>query len=482
MIKSIEFINYRNLANQKYIFSKPLNIIFGPNNSGKTNILDGIRLAFSAIDDNYVRVRKSDFQNSDDTKPIEINVELDCNSIPSLNYYDENGQDKCGFKVKIRKIKNDRYVKEIYHPNSTTVDHDTLKNDPKIPNIFMIPLIRIEDLYTQGLTTDISKFIESEQNYVNLKNESKNAIKQELKDKLSEFQNLCADFNQNFDIELSEPKISDEKVYIVDGEKEHNYKIGSGYKSVANIFLNTLNENYNIVLVDEIENHLHPPLIRKLLRKLREIPSTVIIGTTHSPIVINELRMEELLYFDGQRFDSLDNENKKKLNTFLHPGRAELLFSDNIILVEGYTEELILKNYLHQYNYNWSIINVAGVMFEPYIRLGELLGKHILAISDNDISNSDNRQPSARFNKLKRICTETSTRLLEMDNTLETDLFNSGYLQGCENLLKKHEKHGDIYIAKDHKKIEIAEKIIASDVDLSEWHIISEIKNEFGNN
>ena len=42
MIKSIEFSNYRNL-NQKFLFDEKLNIIFGNNNSGKTNLLDGIR-------------------------------------------------------------------------------------------------------------------------------------------------------------------------------------------------------------------------------------------------------------------------------------------------------------------------------------------------------------------------------------------------------------------------------------------------------
>ena len=41
----------------------------------------------------------------------------------------------------------------------------------------------------------------------------------------------------------------------------------------------------------------------------------------------------------------------KKLNTFLHPGRNELMLADNIILVEGYTEEVLLKYYLSYNNY-----------------------------------------------------------------------------------------------------------------------------------
>lgn len=93
MIKSVEFINYRNL-NQKFVFNDILNIIFGNNNFGKTNLLDGTRLAFSTITNDYYKLSKSDFKDSDDTVPITIKVELEVDSIPSLNFFDENGKKK----------------------------------------------------------------------------------------------------------------------------------------------------------------------------------------------------------------------------------------------------------------------------------------------------------------------------------------------------------------------------------------------------
>ena len=481
MIKSIEFINYRNL-NEKFEFNETINIIFGYNNSGKTNLLDGIRLAFSTITNDYIKVSKSDFKNSDDTIPINIKVELEDNTIPSLNFYDETGKMKCGFNVLIKRTQSGRYIREVSHLNNTSIDFEVLREDCNIPNIYMIPLARIEDIYTNGLVTGISNFIDSEEKYRNLKNDSKNSIKEEIKTKREKFQNFCKKFNQNLDIELSEPKISDEKVYIVDGEKEHNYRIGSGYRSIANIILNTLNENYNIILIDEIENHLHPALIRTLIRELRDVKNTIIIGTTHSPVVINELNMEELIDISGKRLSNLDETNKKKLNTFLHPGRSELLLADNIILVEGYTEELLLNNYLYKNNFNWTIVNVAGIMFEPYIELSTYLDKKVIVISDNDKSLSENLESSERFNNLKSLCDEKNIKLLEVDNTLETDLYNNEYLKNYMNLLKQHDKHNEIYIAKKNRKTEIAEKLIMDNVDISNWHIIKDIKNEFEGN
>ena len=480
MIKSVTFKNFRNLDG-KYEFNNTLNVIIGKNNSGKTNLLDGIKLAFSTITNDYFKISDSDFKDSEDNNVIKISVELQYNSISSLNF-DDNGQNKCGFITCIKKTKSGRYIKTFSLLNGTNIDVDIVREDECIPNLYLIPLIRVEDIYTAGLTTGISTFIDSEERYKELKDDSKKAIKQELASKVNRFKELCKKFNENLDIELTDPKISDEKVYIVDGNKEHNFHIGSGYKSIANIMLNTLDENFNIILIDEIENHLHPALIRTLIRELRNVANTIIISTTHSSVVINELKMEEIIDISGTSINSLNETYIKKLNTFLHPGRNELMLADNIILVEGYTEEVLLKHYLSKNNYNWTIINVAGVMFEPYIQLASLLNKKVIVVSDNDKLLSDNQESSSRFSNLKLICTEKNIKLIEIENTLETDLYINGFLNNCNDLLEKHKKYPEFYVAKHKKKVEIAERLIENDIDLSNWHAIEEIENGFKSN
>lgn len=484
MIKNIEFIDYRNL-NGKYNFNKNINMLFGKNNTGKTNLLDGIRLAFSAITQDYFKINKSDFKDSDDSKIIEIKVELDKDSIPSLNYYENDTIIKCGFKLTIRKTQSGRYVREVTHYNGTNIDYEILREDPNLPNLYMIPLVRIDDIFTNDLTTNISTFLNSEEKYLELKNNSRDAIKIEMKDKIEAFQNFCSKFEQNLNIEISDPKITDEKVYIVNDDNsgmEHSYKIGSGYKSIANIILNTMSEKYNIILIDEIENHLHPSLIRTLIRMLREIKNITIVATTHSSVVINELNLDEILDVCGNSLDKLKDFNKKKLDIFLNPGRSELMMADNIIMVEGYTEEILLNYYLYNNNRNWTIVNVAGVMFEPYIDLAKILRKRIVVISDNDISNSDEKQKSSRFINLEKLCLDEKVKLIEINNTLETDLYENGFLENYSSLLKRHKKHEDIIIAKDGKKTEIALSLIGDKIDLSTWHVVRELEDEFESN
>ena len=204
IIKSIEFFNFRNLKGKYTFGDNNLNVIIGKNNSGKTNLLDGIKFAFSTITNEYFKISQSDFYNSNDERNIIIKVELFDESIPTFEYYEKDQQGKeqkhCGFMVTVKKTQTGRYVKDIALLNGSNVDFDILREDEKIPNVFVIPLQRIDEIYTSGLVTGISKFIESEEKYHELKEDSKKKIKDVIKDKVEKFQSFCKKFNQNLDM------------------------------------------------------------------------------------------------------------------------------------------------------------------------------------------------------------------------------------------------------------------------------------------
>ncbi len=62
------------------------------------------------------------------------------------------------------------------------------------------------------------------------------------------------------------------------------------------VILTALEQNPNILLIDEIENSLHPELIEFLISTLKESEACVFI-TTHSPIVLNLVEPEEVFIF-----------------------------------------------------------------------------------------------------------------------------------------------------------------------------------------
>ena len=64
-----------------------------------------------------------------------------------------------------------------------------------------------------------------------------------------------------------------------------------------------------IVLIDEVDLHLHPIWQKTILRTLQNIfPLVQFIVTTHSPSVISSAKSENLLILDGNSCKSFDYE------------------------------------------------------------------------------------------------------------------------------------------------------------------------------
>jgi predicted ATP-binding protein involved in virulence len=81
----------------------------------------------------------------------------------------------------------------------------------------------------------------------------------------------------------------------------------------ANPGIKTL-DGEGVVLIDELELHLHPTWQREAVDKLRRIfPKIQFIATTHSPFVIQSLRQGELVNLEPKEFD------------FMHPVSTDVL-------------------------------------------------------------------------------------------------------------------------------------------------------------
>ena len=72
--------------------------------------------------------------------------------------------------------------------------------------------------------------------------------------------------------------------------------------------------------------------------------------------------------------------------------------------------------------------------------------------------------------------------LVQVYNTLETELYKEGFLNGFDDLLKKKSETRDYMVAKSKRKTEIALKIIEDGVDLSNWRVIESIEDAFRGN
>ena len=82
---------------------------------------------------------------------------------------------------------------------------------------------------------------------------------------------------------------------------------------------NVLTETEGIVLIDEVDLHLHPTWQKRILKDLMEIfPKVQFIVSTHAPEVINSVKRESVVVLkDCGVWEAADETYGKDANTIL---------------------------------------------------------------------------------------------------------------------------------------------------------------------
>ncbi len=164
-----------------------------------------------------------------------------------------------------------------------------------------------------------------------------------------------------------------------------------------------LKDNYSsprILLIEELEAHLHPQIQIKVLKYLEQQASAndiQIIITTHSTTIAAATPIKNIICLNIIKGGSIDvtalkncklKENVEKfINRWLDTTKSTLLFSKGVVLVEGLAEAMLIPKlaeiYLKEYqekNKNKkiplsleeagvSVINMNGILFHYFLQL-----------------------------------------------------------------------------------------------------------------
>jgi len=382
--------NYRSISTAYKLPLTDYTIIVGPNNEGKSNILKGLALALSFLSGSRMtRFRKSGIMylgrrmerfdyNWDRDFPINLQTSKPEGRSEFTCEFELNETELQEFKRKI-KVNLNSNLKAKVSIGKEDVKFDFLMKgkgkaslNKKRPEIFnfinekillqYIPAIRTSDLAINivenllarelSILEDKEEFKEVVKTINKLQQPILRKISNSLKKSISSFipdvKKVSIKTRENVSRLIS----SSCSVYIDDGIETDLKLKGDGIISLTAISLlqhsskqGSLNKDL-ILLLEEPESHLHPKAIHNLKKVLYEISKdNQVIITTHSPIIIERLKVKNNIIVQNGKAQTAKNINEIRQS-------LGITMSDNlssaylVLLVEGEEDITILKSWL----------------------------------------------------------------------------------------------------------------------------------------
>jgi predicted ATP-binding protein involved in virulence len=331
-VKKVSLTYYRGAQDLSMELNPQLNVFVGVNGSGKSTVLDAVAIMLSWAVSRINRagasgrpIVESDITNGKSTSSIELSCEAEGRTIEWKLSKVRKGHAASEGKSNLQEL--NEYTKDIQNKISETSEKVNLPIFDYYPvnrAVLDIPL-RIRGKHSFGLLTayegaltsgaDFRTFFEWFREREDLENENRKyqdsqvkpddyqfpdpqleAVRTALTRFLPEFSNLTVR-RQPLRMEVEKNGKPFTVNQLSDGEKCLIALIGDLARRMA--ILNPAStkplEGSGIVLIDEIDLHLHPKWQRMVIPKLLKVfPNCQFIISTHSPHVITQVQPESL--------------------------------------------------------------------------------------------------------------------------------------------------------------------------------------------
>ena len=294
-------VNKYKSIKKSFILSDPgkLHFFIGSNNAGKTNILDAIFQIYN----------KDNIRYPDKLTNLEISFSVSSKKGKILKVVQKGGKKE--FSLDGKKMKSD-FAKKILN-----------KHIVRIRATNPIPTLKLQEDYS--------------------------SFRKKYPHEFNQFTKTVAEYVPQ--IKLS--NIFEKSKEIHDDDVARPFeRLGDGFRQVFVILMYLFNPVYTIMLLEEPEIHLHPALIKKLLKILENRNyNDQIFLTTHSPLFIQITSLHRLfrvVKVDGNTTVYSPRLTGKKLNYTrlkqeLNADNSEMLFADKVLLVEGPSDHILLR-------------------------------------------------------------------------------------------------------------------------------------------
>lgn len=399
-------------------FNTGLNVLIGENDSGKTAIIDAIKLVLKTHAYEWIRVENEDFfvgstklrielvfkglkadeaknfiewlgweGEGNDARPIlRLIHEVERKNEKILPADVKAGMDDVGYTLNaeareylkatflkaLRDADNELIAKKNSRVSQILQGHDLFKPKADKTHEFVEWFSDVND--------KIDKWFENSD-----KNDGVKSNREQIKDIIDKFLKEFIGEAYDSKLHLTNPEI-----------KAILEKISLGIKGAYNIGLGTLNRLYmaaellhlkkdwdglRLCLIEELEAHLHPQAQMKVVEALQKEKDVQFILTTHSPNLASKVDIENIIlcnnldvYSLAKSETKLEDKNYKYLKRFLDVTKSNLFFAKGVIIVEGWAEEILIPALAQRLGYDLtkhevSIINVGSTAYLHFAKI-----------------------------------------------------------------------------------------------------------------
>lgn len=486
-ISNIKLWNYRKFGSDGEIdlakphldlnLTKGLNVIIGENDSGKTAIIDAIKLVLRTHSYDYIRVDDKDFYHEANRFRIELKFE-DLKPEEAKNFTEWLGWTRKGEEAKpFLKLNYDvkRQADKIIPTDvKAGVDEEgyllSAETKEYFKATYLKPLRDAENELVAKRNSRLSQILLGDEAFKG--KEKDNDLVKIFSGLKEELENYFKGVDNEGQPKATEGKQIKDKIdnyiksfYSKKNESEFQStstdiksileKLTLTLKGEPNPGLGTLNRLFmaaellhltksnwtglRLGLVEELEAHLHPQAQMQVIEAFQEQKDIQLILTTHSPNLASKLKLENLIICNnanafpmGATYTKLGKDNYKFLEKFLDTTKANLFFAKGVILVEGWAEEIILPSIAKTIGVNLtekgvSIVNIGHTGFDHYakiyLRQAEPNMKiPVAVITDSDIREYEKSGDDFLKRDANAVSQETKNKLATINGKSENNV------------------------------------------------------------
>lgn len=370
-LSSIKINNFRCFGTKQTVeFHKGLNVLVGENDSGKSAILDAIRIVLGTTDQSWCRIELSDFHNEDPSSEIKIVCKFSDLSedeksafLECLSY--ETQTDKYGNEITIYSLYlhwTCKYLTGFKTPRIITNINSGINGDGPAPSQESRELLKttylrpLRDAYTNmqagkgsrlsQILNSISDLKQGENEYVDgmdlnalslvgIANLSNKLLAEhpQIEKTNTEIGTIMSDkmllkgdgVTTNFEVsgtnQSNDKKLMSllEKIDLSVHKKSQHGHVGLGTSNILSMACELLlnrGEESSFLLIEEPEAHIHVQRQVRLIRALQEEAAkdgsdNQIILTTHSPILASVVKLKNIIILKDNIPYSLSKDKTK---------------------------------------------------------------------------------------------------------------------------------------------------------------------------